>query len=193
MSTGLTHVENETEMENWWKERLRSASCSADYIIKIQLPDPFKNSGRRNTNAYSRLLPPSPHFASGHPDIVMAALKRSLEESPSQSKTKKSRTDAQKTEQPKPTTSLVAADVDFPRGGGTSFTPLEVKALRAEAVKEANAELFEVPCFIRYIIGLASDLAVSRMLQMRRKQKRGNARPTARLHLHLSPQRLRIK
>ncbi|KAF7339807.1 rRNA biogenesis protein RRP5 [Mycena venus] len=33
--------------------------------------------------------------------------------------------------------------VDFPRGGGTSFTPLEVKAIRAEAVKEANAELFE--------------------------------------------------
>ncbi|KAF9460156.1 hypothetical protein BDZ94DRAFT_1266781 [Collybia nuda] len=39
-------------------------------------------------------------------------------------------------------TNLVAEEVDFPRGGGTSFTPLEVKAIRAEAVKEAN-ELFE--------------------------------------------------
>ncbi|KAJ7071209.1 hypothetical protein C8F01DRAFT_1109545 [Mycena amicta] len=36
-----------------------------------------------------------------------------------------------------------ADDVDFPRGGGTSFTPLEVKAIRAEAVKEANAQLFK--------------------------------------------------
>ena len=40
--------------------------------------------------------------------------------------------------------SLIAEDVDFPRGGGTSFTPLEVKAIRAEAVKEANEELFHV-------------------------------------------------
>ncbi|THH28303.1 hypothetical protein EUX98_g5889 [Antrodiella citrinella] len=41
------------------------------------------------------------------------------------------------------TSNLVAEEVDFPRGGGTSFTPLEVKAIRAEAVKEANDELFE--------------------------------------------------
>ena len=74
----------------------------------------------------------------------MAALKRSFGDSTSHGKTKKPRTDVPKTEQPKPTTSLLTADVDFPRGGGTSFTPLEVKALRAEAVKEANAELFEV-------------------------------------------------
>jgi rRNA biogenesis protein RRP5 len=39
---------------------------------------------------------------------------------------------------------LVSQEVDFPRGGGTTFTPLEVKAIRAEAVKEANNELFEV-------------------------------------------------
>jgi hypothetical protein len=36
------------------------------------------------------------------------------------------------------------SEVDFPRGGGTTFNPLEVKAIRAEAVKEANEELFEV-------------------------------------------------
>jgi rRNA biogenesis protein RRP5 len=34
--------------------------------------------------------------------------------------------------------------VDFPRGGGTTFTPLEVKAIRAEAVQEADQELFKV-------------------------------------------------
>lgn len=39
---------------------------------------------------------------------------------------------------------LTAEEVDFPRGGGTSFTPLEVKAIRAEALQEANGELFEV-------------------------------------------------
>ena len=38
----------------------------------------------------------------------------------------------------------VAEEVDFPRGGGTSFTPLEVKAIRAEAAKEADEELFKV-------------------------------------------------
>jgi rRNA biogenesis protein RRP5 len=36
------------------------------------------------------------------------------------------------------------SEVDFPRGGGTSFTPLEVKAIRAEGAKEADEELFEV-------------------------------------------------
>jgi rRNA biogenesis protein RRP5 len=39
---------------------------------------------------------------------------------------------------------LASADIDFPRGGGTSFTPLEVKTIRAEAVREANEELFGV-------------------------------------------------
>ena len=43
-----------------------------------------------------------------------------------------------------PASNLIAEEVDFPRGGGTSFTPLEVKAIRAEAVKEANEELFRV-------------------------------------------------
>ena len=35
-------------------------------------------------------------------------------------------------------------EVDFPRGGGTSFTPAEVKTIRAEAQREANEEIFEV-------------------------------------------------
>lgn len=45
---------------------------------------------------------------------------------------------------------LVPEDVDFPRGGGTSFTPLEVKSIRAEAFKEANEELFHVSFFIKH-------------------------------------------
>lgn len=43
-----------------------------------------------------------------------------------------------------PATTLTAEELDFPRGGGTSFTPLEVKAIRAEAVREADGELFKV-------------------------------------------------
>ena len=48
-----------------------------------------------------------------------------------------------------PASTLVSDEVDFPRGGGTSFTPLEVKAIRAEAVKEANEELFQVSDMFR--------------------------------------------
>ncbi|KAG9314209.1 hypothetical protein JVU11DRAFT_4995 [Chiua virens] len=33
-------------------------------------------------------------------------------------------------------------EIDFPRGGGTTLTPLEVKTIRAEAVREADQELF---------------------------------------------------
>ena len=35
-------------------------------------------------------------------------------------------------------------EVDFPRGGGTSFTPAEVKTIRAEAQREANEDIFKV-------------------------------------------------
>jgi len=45
---------------------------------------------------------------------------------------------------------LPLEELDFPRGGGTSFTPVEVKAIRAEAVKEANEELFKVCRIVRY-------------------------------------------
>ncbi|KAI0027317.1 nucleic acid-binding protein [Vararia minispora EC-137] len=40
-------------------------------------------------------------------------------------------------------TNTALEEIDFPRGGGTNLTPLEVKTLRAEAVKEANDELFK--------------------------------------------------
>jgi rRNA biogenesis protein RRP5 len=70
----------------------------------------------------------------------MPAQKRPLDESSSTKNAKKFRTNDT-------TKSLLTEEVDFPRGGGTTFTPLEVKAIRAEAVKEANAELFEVSHF----------------------------------------------
>ena len=45
----------------------------------------------------------------------------------------------------KPTSKLAPEEFDFPRGGGSAFTPLEYKKLRSEAFKEADAELvFEV-------------------------------------------------
>ena len=101
----------------------------------------------------SKILPPISHllspltlFAGLRTLYILMTLKRALEESSSHSKPKKSRTDTH-SKQTQLTTTLLAADVDFPRGGGTSFTPLEVKNLRAEAVKEANAELFEVIVF----------------------------------------------
>lgn len=70
----------------------------------------------------------------------MPAQKRPLDKPSSTKKAKKFRTNDT-------TKSLPTEEVDFPRGGGTTFTPLEVKAIRAEAVKEANAELFEVSQF----------------------------------------------
>ncbi|TFK36889.1 hypothetical protein BDQ12DRAFT_686041 [Crucibulum laeve] len=80
----------------------------------------------------------------------MAARKRALDDSSVAPKAKKSKTstagqsNASHPIQPtQPKSSLLTEEVDFPRGGGTSFTPLEVKAIRAEAVKEANEELFE--------------------------------------------------
>lgn len=77
--------------------------------------------------------------------------KRVLDESAGNPKSKKTKLDGQEKQtktrtekQAQSTSTLVPEDVDFPRGGGTSFTPLEVKTIRAEAVKEANDELFEV-------------------------------------------------
>lgn len=42
-----------------------------------------------------------------------------------------------------PISNLVSEEVNFPRGGGTSFTPFEVKTIRAEGAKEAEDELFK--------------------------------------------------
>ncbi|KAL0951450.1 hypothetical protein HGRIS_008139 [Hohenbuehelia grisea] len=73
----------------------------------------------------------------------MPALKRTHEESSSGPKTKKPKTSKQDAESSRPPPASAPEEVDFPRGGGTSLTALEVKTLRDEAVKEANEELFE--------------------------------------------------
>ncbi|KAI0652084.1 hypothetical protein C8Q79DRAFT_76749 [Trametes meyenii] len=76
--------------------------------------------------------------------------KRVLDEAsgtPKAKKTKTERSQKQTKDQPRkpsePASSLVTDEIDFPRGGGTTLTPLEVKSLRAEAAREADKELFE--------------------------------------------------
>jgi hypothetical protein len=39
---------------------------------------------------------------------------------------------------------LNTEDIDFPRGGGSTLTPLEHKEMRAEGMKEAEMEIFKV-------------------------------------------------
>jgi rRNA biogenesis protein RRP5 len=50
---------------------------------------------------------------------------------------------------------LMNEEVDFPRGGGTSLTAAEVKAIQAEATQEANEELFAVSSAILLRMNLA--------------------------------------
>lgn len=78
---------------------------------------------------------------------MVAGTKRAREET-SAPKAKKTKVDhkpskSQAEKPAQPTSSLLTEEVDFPRGGGTSFTPLEVKTIRAEVAKEAN-DLFQV-------------------------------------------------
>ncbi|KAI0706125.1 hypothetical protein BC835DRAFT_1260450 [Cytidiella melzeri] len=80
---------------------------------------------------------------------MVAGSKRGLEDSAGAPRSKKTRVEAKSTKRtaasfksPAPRLNIAQEEVDFPRGGGTSLTPLEVKAIRAEAVKEADEELF---------------------------------------------------
>jgi len=59
-----------------------------------------------------------------------------------------------------PSSNLTTEEVDFPRGGGSSFTPIEVKAIRAEALREADRELFEVCSPYRYLLASNSSPTV---------------------------------
>lgn len=82
-------------------------------------------------------------------DLTMPGTKRVLEGDSCAPRAKKTKLADQAkgraNEQPgKLDSKLTAEEVDFPRGGGSSFTPLEVKTIRAEAFQEANDELFEV-------------------------------------------------
>lgn len=80
----------------------------------------------------------------------MPAQKRVLDEASAAPKAKKTKfiveakTGGANGHEAPPPSKLNAEEVDFPRGGGTSFTPLEVKAIRAEALQEVDGELFEV-------------------------------------------------
>jgi hypothetical protein len=96
-----------------------------------------------------------------HPRIsdscVMVAKKRNLEDgtSPKAKKSKlaaeantdkKQKMDKAKVKANKSlesTSNIVPEEIDFPRGGGTTFTPQEVKAIRAEGMTEAD-DLFKV-------------------------------------------------
>ena len=88
----------------------------------------------------------------------MVSQKRALDDSSSTQKAKKrkgqdgdkAKDSTKKTQtqdhQPltRPAASLLnAEEIDFPRGGGSSLTALEVKAIRAEGAKEAE-DLFKV-------------------------------------------------
>jgi hypothetical protein len=62
---------------------------------------------------------------------------------------------------------IVPEEIDFPRGGGTTFTPQEVKAIKAEASMEAD-DLFNVR--MKCVVSLFPCLCVARR-NMRRRQK----------------------
>ena len=86
----------------------------------------------------------------------MAAGKKRVLDDAASPKAKKTKTEdhAKKSKEkavrpPEAASALVSDDIDFPRGGGTSLTPLEVKTLRAEAAKEADKELFDVSSSLR--------------------------------------------
>ena len=108
-----------------------------------------------------------------HPRIsdscIMGSKKRNLEDgtSPKAKKSKlaaeastdkKRKTAKAKVRADKPpetTSSIVPEEIDFPRGGGTTFTPQEVKAIRAEAMTEAD-DLFKVR--VQYVASIFSRL-----------------------------------
>ena len=68
-----------------------------------------------------------------------------------------------------PSTSLLRPDdVDFPRGGGTSLTAVEYKSVKAEALKELQAELvFKVLALVCECRGAHSFLARMAGLRIR--------------------------
>ncbi len=99
----------------------------------------------------------------------MAAQKRSLDESGSTQKHKKSRVSSSHEATAAPVSQLIPNEIDFPRGGGTSFTPLEVKTIRAEASKEADQELFKA---YTSISSFSSLLIVTRMPRNPKRPRR---------------------
>lgn len=82
-----------------------------------------------------------------------------------------------------PTTpALAAAEIDFPRGGGSSFTPLESKAIRVEAIQELKEEeqIFKVCVCISACLFARSDIytyTLARMASSPASQKLSESRP----------------
>lgn len=72
---------------------------------------------------------------------------------------------------PLPPSKLTAEEIDFPRGGGSSFTPIEVKAIRAEALQEADEELFEVCRLRACAIDLPNLLLVRNLKRLSRRRR----------------------
>lgn len=73
----------------------------------------------------------------------MPSKKRSLDEE-QPPKSKKIRVN---NEEAPAVSNLFSTEIDFPRGGGTSLTPLEYRNVRAEAIREADAEVVFAVCF----------------------------------------------
>lgn len=89
----------------------------------------------------------------------MAVQKRSREETGSRP-TKKAKTEEAAVKKPSAaprqvfTSTLVADETDFPRGGGTTLTPFEYKGLREEGRREAETEIAQVRYFYGSIRGI---------------------------------------
>jgi rRNA biogenesis protein RRP5 len=92
-------------------------------------------------------MPASKKRASDDTVVRPKSKKIKLDEQTKKHKTRTKNVDVEKSA---PTTAHpTIEELDFPRGGGTTFTPLEVKNIRAEAHKEVNDELFAVcPRFV---------------------------------------------
>lgn len=90
----------------------------------------------RISECQARISPTTTHTPMAPPK----ASKKRAADSPA-GKAKKARTDAPAPRAaPAFTSALQAEEVDFPRGGGTTLTALEVKQVRAEGRAEADAE-----------------------------------------------------
>jgi rRNA biogenesis protein RRP5 len=89
-------------------------------------------------------------------DTSPKAKKPKLAAGPSTDKKQKKVKAKVKADKPLETTlNIVPEEIDFPRGGGTTFTPHEVKAIRAEAMTEAD-DLFKVR--MQYVVFMLSPL-----------------------------------
>ena len=75
----------------------------------------------------------------------MSPKKRAQEEGDEQKRKKQKVSNENASTSAQPLASVLSKDeVDFPRGGGSNFTPVEYKQIRAEAIKELKDEVFKV-------------------------------------------------